>query len=146
VPMSLLRTTTRLEGVLPEMSRILLVEDDRSVDRVVEVLLGLAGHEVRVATDATQGEAAIREGGDSLVILDMNLPGGSGLELLELLRRELKRDVPVIMLSGQKQEENVVRALERGANDYVTKPFSPRELAARVNRWIKASGDVAPVR
>ena len=144
--MSLVRTTTRLEGVLPEMSRILLVEDDRSVDRVVEVLLGLAGHEVRVATDATQGEAAIREGGDSLVILDMNLPGGSGLELLELLRRQLKRDVPVIMLSGQKQEESVVRALERGANDYVTKPFSPRELAARVNRWIEASGDVAPVR
>jgi two-component system phosphate regulon response regulator PhoB len=128
------------------MSRILLVEDDRSVDKVVEVLLELAGHEVLVATDATAGRAAIREGGYDMAILDMNLPGGSGLELLRLLRHELKREVPVIMLSGQKQEENIVRALERGANDYVTKPFSPRELVARVNRWMKASGDVAPVR
>ncbi len=128
------------------MSRILLVEDDRSVDKVVEVLMGLAGHEVLIATDATAGEAAIREGGYDLAILDMNLPGGSGLELLGVLRRELKREVPVIMLSGQKQEDNIVRALERGANDYVTKPFSPRELVARVNRWMKASGDVAPVR
>jgi DNA-binding response OmpR family regulator len=76
----------------------------------------------------------------------MNLPGGSGLQLLRVLRRELKRDVPVIMLSGQKQEDSIVRALEWGANDYVTKPFSPRELVARVNRWMKASGDVAPVR
>jgi two-component system, OmpR family, phosphate regulon response regulator PhoB len=128
------------------MSRILLVEDDRSVDKVVEVLMGLAGHEVLVATDAGRGEAAIREGGYDLAILDMNLPGGSGLQLLSVLRRELKRDVPVIMLSGQKQEDSIVRALEWGANDYVTKPFSPRELVARVNRWMKASGDVAPVR
>jgi two-component system phosphate regulon response regulator PhoB len=128
------------------MSRILLVEDDRSVDKVVEVLMGLAGHKVRVATDATSGEAAIREGGFDLAILDMNLPGGSGLELLAVLRGELELEVPVIMLSGQKQEDNIVRALERGANDYVTKPFSPRELVARVNRWMKASGDVAPVR
>jgi two-component system phosphate regulon response regulator PhoB len=128
------------------MSRILLVEDDRSVDKVVEVLMSLAGHEVLIATDATAGEVAIREGGYDLAILDMNLPGGSGLELLGVLRGELKREVPVIMLSGQKQEDNIVRALERGANDYVTKPFSPRELVARVNRWMKASGDVAPVR
>jgi two-component system, OmpR family, phosphate regulon response regulator PhoB len=128
------------------MSRILLVEDDRSVDKVVEVLLSLAGHEVWVATDAGTGEAAIRDGGYDLAILDMNLPGGSGLQLLSVLRRELKRDVPVIMLSGQKQEGSIVRALEWGANDYVTKPFSPRELVARVNRWMKASGDVAPVR
>jgi DNA-binding response OmpR family regulator len=125
------------------LSHILLVEDDRSIDKVVEMLLGLAGHQVRVATDATAGEAAIREGGYDLAILDMNLPGGNGLGVL---RGELESEVPVIMLSGQKQEDNIVRALERGANDYVTKPFSPRELVARVNRWMKASGDVAPVR
>jgi hypothetical protein len=71
-----------------EQSRILLVEDDRSVDKVVEVLMGLAGHEVRVATDATAGEAAIREGGYELAILDMNLPGRSGLELLQILAVE----------------------------------------------------------
>jgi len=128
------------------MSRILVVEDDRSVGRVVEVSLGLAGHEVQLATDASAGESAIRANGHALVILDVNLPGGTGLELLRLIRHELGRTTPVIMLSGQKQEDNIVRALEWGANDYVTKPFSPRELAARVNRWTKASGHVAQVR
>jgi DNA-binding response OmpR family regulator len=128
------------------MSRILVVEDDRSVGRVVEVSLGLAGHEVQLATDTSAGESAIRANGHDLVILDVNLPGGTGLELLRLIRHELGRTTPVIMLSGQKQEDNIVRALELGANDYVTKPFSPRELAARVNRWTKASGHVAQVR
>ncbi|MGH2765763.1 MAG: response regulator transcription factor, partial [Actinomycetota bacterium] len=106
----------------------------------------LAGHEVDLATDAVAGEAALRRNGHSLVILDVNLPGGTGLELLRLVRQELGRETPVIMLSGQKQEDNIVRALEWGANDYVTKPFSPRELVARVNRWMKASDDVASVR
>ncbi|MGH2766750.1 MAG: response regulator, partial [Actinomycetota bacterium] len=62
--------------------RILVVEDDRSVGKVVEVSLGLAGHEVDLATDAVAGEAALRRNGHSLVILDVNLPGGTGLELL----------------------------------------------------------------
>ena len=127
-------------------NRILVVEDDRSVGRVVEVSLGLAGHDVELATDVRAGESALRTNGHSLVILDVNLPGGTGLELLRLVRQEMGRDVPVIMLSGQRQEDNIVRALEWGANDYVTKPFSPRELVARVNRWMKATGDVAPVR
>jgi two-component system, OmpR family, phosphate regulon response regulator PhoB len=132
--------------VSEDISQILLVEDDRSVGKVVEVSLGLAGHRVQLATDAHDGAAALREDDHHLVILDVNLPGGTGLELLRLIRGELGRDTPVIMLSGQKQEDNIVRALEWGANDYVTKPFSPRELVARVNRWMKVSGDVAQVR
>ena len=129
-----------------QLNRILVVEDDRSVGKVVEVSLGLAGHEVELATDAVAGESALRASGHRLVILDVNLPGGTGLELLRLVRHELGRTTPVIMLSGQRQEDNIVRALEWGANDYVTKPFSPRELVARVNRWMKATDDVAPVR
>jgi two-component system phosphate regulon response regulator PhoB len=122
-------------SVREELTRILVVEDDRSVGKVVQVSLGLAGHEVKVATDAVSGELALREAGHDLVILDINLPGGTGLELLRYLREELGRRTPVIMLSGQKQEDSIVRALEWGANDYVTKPFCPRELVARVNRW-----------
>jgi two-component system phosphate regulon response regulator PhoB len=132
--------------VREELTRILVVEDDRSVGKVVQVSLGLAGHEVKVATDAVSGELALREAGHDLVILDINLPGGTGLELLRYLREELGRRTPVIMLSGQKQEDSIVRALEWGANDYVTKPFSPRELVARVNRWTNGSGHVAQVR
>ena len=126
--------------------RILVVEDDRSVGKVVEVSLSLEGHRVQVAANVQDGESAIRAGGYDLVILDVNLPGGTGLELLRLVRHELGRETPVIMLSGQKQEDNIVRALELGADDYVTKPFSPRELVARVNRWTKGSENVAPVR
>jgi two-component system phosphate regulon response regulator PhoB len=131
--------------VREEVSHILVVEDDRSVGKVVQVSLGLAGHDVQVATDAVSGEVAMRQDGHDLVILDINLPGGTGLELLRCLREELGRRTPVIMLSGQKQEDSIVRALEWGANDYVTKPFSPRELIARVNRWTKGSGHVAQV-
>jgi two-component system, OmpR family, phosphate regulon response regulator PhoB len=129
--------------VAEDGSRILVIEDDRSVGRVVQVSLGLAGHEVQVATDAVTGEVALRRDGHDLVILDINLPGGTGLDLLRCLREDLGRRTPVIMLSGQKQEDSIVRALEWGANDYVTKPFSPRELLARVNRWTDGSGHVA---
>jgi DNA-binding response OmpR family regulator len=69
--------------------RILVVEDDRSVGKVVEVSLGLAGHEVELATDVRAGEAAVRTNGHGLVILDVNLPGGTGLELLRLLMAEV---------------------------------------------------------
>jgi two-component system phosphate regulon response regulator PhoB len=127
-------------------SHVLVVEDDRSVGKVVQVSLGLAGHVVDLATDAVAGELAMREEVHDLVILDVNLPGGTGLGLLRCLREDLGRGTPVIMLSGQRQEDNIVRALECGANDYVTKPFSPRELIARVNRWTRGSGNVAQVR
>jgi two-component system, OmpR family, phosphate regulon response regulator PhoB len=132
--------------VAEDGSRILVIEDDRSVGKVVQVSLGLAGHDVQVATDAVAGEVALRQNSHDLVILDINLPGGTGLELLRCLREDLGRRTPVIMLSGHKQEDRIVRALEWGANDYVTKPFSPRELLARVNRWTKGTGHVAQVR
>jgi two-component system phosphate regulon response regulator PhoB len=132
--------------VAEDGSRILVIEDDRSVGKVVQVSLGLAGHEVQVEGDALSGEVALRRDGHDLVILDINLPGGTGLELLRCLREDLGRRTPVIMLSGQKQEDSIVRALEWGANDYVTKPFSPRELLARVDRWTKGTGHVAQAR
>jgi DNA-binding response OmpR family regulator len=120
----------------PPVSRILVIEDDLAVGKVLTVTLQLAGHDVRLARDLHSARGVL-EGQDDFdaVVLDVNLPDGSGFEILRLLRQDLSRDTPVLVLSALKQEENVVRALELGANDYVTKPFGPRELLARIRKW-----------
>ena len=120
----------------PPVSRILVIEDDLAVGKVLTVTLQLAGHDVRLARDLYSARGVL-EGSDDFdaVVLDVNLPDGSGFEILRLLRQDLSRDTPVLVLSALKQEENVVRALELGANDYVTKPFGPRELLARIRKW-----------
>lgn len=128
------------------MSRILVIEDDLTVAKVVETVLSLEGHEVTVARDVSEGRAAIEGGAHAVIVLDVTLPKGTGLDLLRELRTDLALDTPVIILSGLTQEGTVVRALELGANDYVTKPFSPRELIARINRWTGGRGDVASIR
>ena len=120
----------------PPVSRILVIEDDLAVGKVLTVTLQLAGHDVRLARDVYSARGVL-EGSDDYdaVVLDVNLPDGSGFEILRLLRQDLGRQTPVLVLSALKQEENVIRALELGANDYVTKPFGPRELLARIRKW-----------
>ena len=120
------------------MSRILGIEDDQVLGKVLKLALELAGHEVELATNVSAGRRALEAGGHDLVLLDLNLPDGHGFEVLRFLRQDLHRTTPVIVLSGLKQELNVVRGLELGADDYMTKPFSPRELVARVQRWAGA--------
>lgn len=117
------------------MSRILVIEDDLAVGKVLAVTLHLAGHEVEVVRDIAAGRDRLEHEDFDVLLLDVNLPDGSGLDILRLLRQDLARDTPVLVLSALKQEDSVVRALELGANDYVTKPFGPRELLARVRRW-----------
>jgi CheY-like chemotaxis protein len=120
----------------PPVSRILVIEDDLAVGKVLTVTLQLAGHDVRLARDLHNARNVLEQHDDfDAVVLDVNLPDGSGFEILRLLRQDLSRDTPVLVLSALKQEENVVRALELGANDYVTKPFGPRELLARIRKW-----------
>ncbi len=128
------------------MANILVVEDDLTVAKVIETVLTLEGHELTVARDAAEGRTILEEKDPDVVVLDINMPKGTGLDLLQTLRDDQGRATPVIMLSAQTQEGTVVRALELGANDYITKPFSPRELIARINRWIGGRGDVATVR
>lgn len=120
------------------MSRILVVEDDLVVGKVLTITLQLAGHEVSIVRDVSSSHAVL-QGKDhfDLVVLDLNLPDGSGLDVLRLLREDLARDIPVLVLSALKQEQNVIRALELGANDYVTKPFGPQELLARIRKWTR---------
>jgi DNA-binding response OmpR family regulator len=119
------------------MARVLVVEDDPAVAQVLELALRRAGHQVHLARDFPAGKRALAEPWDA-VVLDLNLPGGFGLDLLRHLRQDLKRDTPVVVLSGLKQEHHVLEALRLGAQDYLTKPFSPMELLLRLERHVAA--------
>ncbi len=117
--------------------RILVVEDDPAVAKVLELALRRAGHEATlVASYAAAKEALVREW--DAIVLDLNLPGGSGMDLLRQLRNELKKDTPVLVLSGLKQEQKALEALALGAQVYLTKPFSPGELLKRLEGHVAA--------
>jgi len=122
---------------------ILVVEDDPDVRRLVASLLTRAGMDVVEAGDGRRGIRAFFEARPDLVVLDLELPEMDGWEVLERLRE--MSSAPVLMLTAQGAEVDKVRALTGGADDYVTKPFGPRELVARVEALLRRSGDPAPV-
>ena len=116
-------------------ARILLVEDEPAIAEVVQFALVSEGFQVVWRSLAREAEAEWAAAPYDLLILDLGLPDGSGLELLKRLRRH--SDVPVLILSARNAELDRVLGLELGADDYVTKPFSPRELAARIKAILK---------
>lgn len=119
-------------------SRVLVVEDDLDAAEVVRAYLAREGFEVSVARDGVSGlERALTER-PALIVLDWMLPGLSGSEFLRRLRRE--RSTPVIMLTARTEESDRIVGLELGADDYVPKPFSPRELVARVKAVLRRTG------
>ncbi|HEX6579522.1 MAG TPA: response regulator transcription factor [Actinomycetota bacterium] len=118
------------------MTGILAIEDDWTVRAVLEHTLTSAGYDIDLVPGISDARQLLAEGHYDLVLLDLNLPDGNGLDLLRDLREDLGTSVPVLVLSGLRQEEVVVRGLELGADDYVTKPFSPPELLARVSRCL----------
>ena len=118
------------------MATILAIEDDWTVRTVLEHTLTSAGHDVDVVRGVSDGRRSLADGTYDMVLLDLNLPDGNGLDLLRDIRRDQGATFPVLVLSGMRQEEAVVRGLELGADDYVTKPFSPPELLARVSRCL----------
>ncbi|MEO6089143.1 MAG: response regulator transcription factor [Umezawaea sp.] len=123
------------EGVT--VGRVLVVDDDMTVRDVVRRYLELGGHQVQLAGD---GETALRLFADNppdLVVLDLMLPGIDGLEVCRRLRQ--RSAVPVVMLTALGEEEDRIAGLQLGADDYVTKPFSPRELALRVTSVLRRS-------
>ncbi len=122
-------------------SKILVVDDEPSIVNLVSAYLEQAGYEVHTAADGPSGLDAARKLKPDLIVLDIMLPGMDGIEVLTQLRRE--SDVYVIMLTAKTEETDRVVGLSVGADDYVTKPFSPRELTARVKaalRRIQGSG------
>lgn len=115
--------------------RILIVEDDPAISRGVEMNLQLEGFETLTASDGRRALELLGERLD-LVILDIMLPHVNGFEIVERLRRR-KDDVPIILLSAKADEEDIVRGLDLGADDYVTKPFRLSELLARVKAHLR---------
>ncbi len=121
------------------MARVLVVDDDPTVREVVVSYLKAAKHEVVEAADGESVATIVRDSPVDLVVLDLMLPGIDGLEVCRRLRST--SDVPVIMLTALGSESDRVVGLERGADDYVTKPFSPRELVLRVESVLRRAGD-----
>ena len=123
--------------------RILLVEDDRTLRQALAFNLEREGYEVRVAVDGEQALAASRDPGLDLVVLDVMLPGMSGLEVLRAIRAE-GVDTPVIVLSAKGDEIDRVVGLKVGADDYVAKPFSRPELLARIDAVLRRRPSTVP--
>jgi two-component system phosphate regulon response regulator PhoB len=112
---------------------ILVVEDEPAIQELIAVNLEHAGHQVLRAANVPEAEALVREVLPDLVLLDWMLPGPPGVNFARQLRADQRtKDIPIIMLTARAQEQDTVAGLESGADDYVTKPFSPRELLARI--------------
>ena len=115
--------------------RILVVDDDAKTVELVKLYLNRDGYKVLVAYNGTEALRLAREVRPDLVVLDLMLPGMDGLEVCSALRAE--SDVPIIMLTAKTSEQDRLSGLDLGADDYVTKPFSPKELAARVRAVLR---------
>jgi len=119
-------------------AKILVVEDEPAIQTLIAINLRRAGHEVMTALDAEAAQRMVNEALPDLILLDWMLPGVSGLELARRLRADGRsRQVPIIMLTARGDERDKVQGLETGADDYITKPFSPRELLARIQAVLR---------
>ena len=117
---------------------VLVVEDEPHIQELVAVNLEHAGHKVLRAASAEEAEVAIRASLPDVLVLDWMLPGESGLAFARRLRSEPRtRDLPILMLTARAMETDKLMGLEAGADDYLTKPFSPRELAARIKAVLR---------
>ena len=121
--------------------RVLVVDDDTALAEMIGIVLRTEGFEPFFCADGTGALAAFRESKPDLVLLDLMLPGIDGIEVCERIRAE--SGVPIIMLTAKGETTDVVRGLESGADDYVVKPFNPKELVARIRTRLRGAGDTA---
>ncbi|MCV2884836.1 phosphate regulon transcriptional regulator PhoB [Aestuariibacter sp. AA17] len=113
--------------------RVLVVEDEAPIREMLEFVLEQSGFDTVKAEDYQVAIEKVREPYPDLILLDWMLPGGSGVQLAKRFKQhEFTRDIPIIMLTARGEEEDKVRGLDAGADDYITKPFSPKELVARI--------------
>src|ERR1044071_5635025 len=124
--------------------QVLIVEDERPIREMIAFGLKRHGFEVREAEDCRAARASLADRRPDLVLIDWMLPDMSGLELARSLKRDREtRELPIIMLTARAEETDKVAGLEGGADDYVTKPFSPRELLARINAVLRRTSQHA---
>ncbi len=119
------------------MANVLVVDDDPAVLEILTAYLQAEGHQVQTASDGAEGERLL--GSADLAILDWMLPGATGLDLTKTVREHYPQ-LPVLLLTARGEEEDRVRGLRTGADDYVVKPFSPREVMARVSALLRRVG------
>ena len=125
--------------------KILLVEDEKAIRDMIGFSLRRAGFTIVEAENCRDGRAALVDARPDLAIVDWMLPDQSGLEFTRQLKREAEyRDLPVIMLTARAEEGDKVAGLEGGADDYITKPFSPRELVARIQAVLRRAPETQP--
>jgi two-component system phosphate regulon response regulator PhoB len=119
-------------------AHILVIETEPAIQELIALNLSMAGHAVSRAGDAESALLMLEDGLPDMILLDWTLPGQSGLSLIRRLRAQAStRDLPIIMVTARCGEPDKIMALESGADDYMTKPFSPREMAARVNALLR---------
>ena len=124
--------------------QVLIVEDERPIREMIAFGLRRAGFEVREAEDCRAARALLADKQPDLLLVDWMLPDMSGLELTRQLKRDrVTRELPIILLTARAEETDKISGLEGGADDYVTKPFSPRELVARINAVLRRASPVA---
>jgi len=124
--------------------RILVVEDEAPIREMVCFVLEQNGYHAVEAEDYDSAVSRLIEPFPELILLDWMLPGGSGIQFIKHLKREaLTREIPVMMLTARGEEEDRVRGLEVGADDYITKPFSPKELVARIKAVMRRISPMA---
>ncbi|MGZ5045011.1 MAG: response regulator, partial [Methylobacter sp.] len=127
---------------MPNLS-ILVVEDEDAIREMLMMVLEQAGFSSTAALDAEDAQKALDEALPDLILLDWMLPGVSGVEWARRLKKDpMYRELPIILLTARGEEEDKVRGLEIGADDYMTKPFSPKELVARIRAVLRRSGKI----
>jgi two-component system phosphate regulon response regulator PhoB len=124
---------------------ILVVDDEAPIRDMLRVALEMAEYNVVEASDAQEAHGIIIDSKPDLVLLDWMMPGTSGMELARRLKRDdVTRELPIVMLTAKGEEDNKVQGLEVGADDYITKPFSPRELVARLKAVLRRTSAASP--
>jgi two-component system phosphate regulon response regulator PhoB len=129
----------RLKGnKMSGSKRVLIVDDEAPIREMIAVALEMAGYECLEAENANAAHGLIVDDKPDMVLLDWMMPGASGIEFARRLRKdETTADIPIIMLTAKGDEDNKIKGLEAGVDDYITKPFSPRELVARLKAVLR---------